>query len=97
MLFCDDGGGGGGSFGRDMFDGKTSWNIFRESVFVGFDLKAVVSLKMTLTAAVSVVSDRRLSLNVRRRIALTLTGRLLSEMREINNVKSVSMLTTKRM
>lgn len=79
MLFCIDGGGGGGSLGRVTFVDKISWNIFRESVLLGFDRKAVVSLNITFTVAANVVSDRRRSLNERRRIDLRLVGRLLSE------------------
>lgn len=86
MLFSADGGGGGGSLGRDTFDGKISWNIFRESVLIGLDLKAVVSLNITFTVAASVVSERRLSLKERRRIDLRLVGRLLSEKVKIQNI-----------
>lgn len=52
--------------------------MLRESVLLGLDLNAVVSLKMTLTVAASVVSERRLSLKERRSIDLRLDGRLLS-------------------
>lgn len=76
--FCIEGGGGGGSLGRGTFDGRSSWKMLRESVLLGLDLNAVVSLKMTLTVAASVVSERRLSLNERRSIDLRLDGRLLS-------------------
>ncbi len=72
------GGGGGGSLGRATFDGNISGNIFRESVLIGLDLRAVVSLNITFTVAANVVSERRLSLNERRRIDLRLDGRLLS-------------------
>lgn len=82
MLFCIDGGGGGGSLGLVRFDGRISWNIFRESVLLGLHRRAVVSLNMTLTVAANVVSERRLSLNERRRIDLRLVGRLLSAKRK---------------
>lgn len=46
---------------------------------IGLDRRAVVSLNITFTDAANVVSERRLSLNERRKIDLRLEGRLLSE------------------
>lgn len=52
--------------------------MLRESVLLGLVLNAVVSLKITLAVAASVVSEERLSLNDRRSIDFRLDGRLLS-------------------